>query len=102
MEYVRQMRESHHQFKCDTAGIIVNPLFPHLAKYNQWVWGDPQRQSFKVIKKALTQSPITMRYQCQQTPFNAVLELSSVRNSQMESSNLHVALLIRNKTITQF
>ena len=48
------MRESHQQFKCDTAGLIVNPLFPHLAKYNQWVWGDPQRQSFELIKEALT------------------------------------------------
>ena len=30
-EYIRQMTDLHQQFKCIDAGLVINPLFPHLG-----------------------------------------------------------------------
>lgn len=37
---------------------ITQPLRELLIKENQWVWGEPQRRAFQLVKEALTSTPV--------------------------------------------
>lgn len=37
---------------------VTQPLLELLIKYNEWVWGELQRQAIQQVKDALVSSPV--------------------------------------------